>query len=95
MMQPSAAGQVVNDLMDVFRTIPASPNAARTALATAAVGQASYWDALLVATAAEAGCTIILTEDLADGSVMHGIRIMNPFDGAALAPRAATLLGAD
>jgi predicted nucleic acid-binding protein len=95
MMQPSAAGQVANDLMDVFRTIPASPNAVRTALATAAAGQASYWDALLVTTAAEAGCTIILTEDLADGSVMHGVRIMNPFDGAAQAPRTAALLGSD
>lgn len=34
----------------------------------------------------------ILTEDLADGSVLLGVRILNPFAGSALAPQAATLL---
>ena len=34
----------------------------RAALATAAGRQAAYWDALLVHTTAEAGCTAILTE---------------------------------
>lgn len=94
-MQLSAASQVANDLMDVFRIVTASPSAVRTALATAAAGQASYRDALLITTAAEAGCTIILTEDLGDGSVLNGVRILNQFDGATLAPQAAELLGPD
>jgi predicted nucleic acid-binding protein len=51
----------------------------RTALGTASHRRASYWDALLVATAAEGGCTAILTEDLADGAVLDGARIVNPF----------------
>ena len=61
-------------------------------MTTAAAGQASYWDALLVATAAEAGCTAILTEDLADGGVLLGMRILNPFAGDANAEQVARLL---
>jgi predicted nucleic acid-binding protein len=83
------------DWLDMFRTASASADAVRTALDTAAAGRASYWDALLVATAAEAGCTTILTEDLADGSLMHGVHILNPFAGGDLTPGAAALLVAD
>jgi predicted nucleic acid-binding protein len=56
--------------------------AVQVALADAAAGRASYWDALLVATAAEAGCTIILTEDMSDGAILGGLRIHNPFAAA-------------
>jgi len=52
------------------------------ALADAGARRASYWDALLVATAAEAGCGLILTEDLADGGKLGGVEIHNPFDSA-------------
>ncbi len=83
------------DWLDMFRTVPASVDAVRSALDAAASGRASYWDALLVATAAEAGCTAILTEDLADGALLHGVRILNPFAGDALSPEAATLLTAE
>ena len=61
--------------------------------ATATSGRASYWDALLILTAAEAGCAAILTEDLADGTELAGVRIINPFAGAALSTAAAALLG--
>ena len=80
------------DWLDMFQTVPASANAIRAALTSAAAGQASYWDALLVATAAEAGCTAILTEDLADGGVLLGMRILNPFAGDANAEQVARLL---
>lgn len=94
MMPPSAAASVAEALIDLFRTITASAGAVRTALATAAAGRASYWDALLLVTAAEAGCTAILTEDLSNGSVLHGVRVLNPFADGALSPQAAALLGA-
>jgi predicted nucleic acid-binding protein len=56
-------------------------------------GRASYWDALLVATAAEAGCAVILTEDLAHGSTLGGVAIHNPFTrGGGLTARARRLL---
>jgi predicted nucleic acid-binding protein len=83
------------DWLDMFQMASASSNAVRTALASVAAGRASYWDALLVATAAEAGCSAILTEDLADGTTMFGVRIVNPFAGAALSPAAEALLIAE
>ncbi|HEY8943531.1 MAG TPA: PIN domain-containing protein [Polyangiaceae bacterium] len=39
----------------------------------------SFWDALIVRAAAEAGCEVLLSEDLNDGQVIEGIRIENPF----------------
>jgi predicted nucleic acid-binding protein len=94
-MPAANAAQVARDMMDVFRTVAASASAIRSALSSAASGKASYWDALLVATAAEAGCTTILTEDLTDGTTLLGVRIINPFGGSGLTSEAAALLAAD
>ena len=68
-----------------------SAGAVRNALDAAAAGRASYRDALPVATAAAAGCTAILTEDLADGSLVRGVRILHPFAGGDLSSEAVAL----
>ncbi|MBW2522922.1 MAG: PIN domain-containing protein [Deltaproteobacteria bacterium] len=39
----------------------------------------SFWDALIVRSAAAAGCQRLLTEDLQDGQILDGVRIENPF----------------
>ena len=39
----------------------------------------SIWDSLIVAAAAEARCSKLLTEDLQHGQVIDGVRIENPF----------------
>jgi len=39
----------------------------------------SIWDGLIVAAAAEARCSKLLTEDLQHGQVVDGVRIENPF----------------
>ena len=83
------------DWLDMFPTIPASATAVRAALATASSGRASYWDALLVHTAAEAGCAAILTEDLAADTTLAGVRVINPFAGATLSTGAEALLAID
>jgi predicted nucleic acid-binding protein len=47
-----------------------------------------------VRTAGEAGCVAVLTEDLADGAELGGIRIHNPFAaGGGLTDPACRLLG--
>jgi predicted nucleic acid-binding protein len=89
-----AAAQA-NDWLAMFPTVAASASAIRAALASASAGTASYWDALLVATAAEAGCTTILTEDMGDGTVRHGVRILNPFAADGLTQAAEALLSTD
>jgi predicted nucleic acid-binding protein len=86
------AAEQARDWLTIFPILAASASAARTALGAAVSGRMSYWDALLVATAAEAGCETILTENLGVGSVMHGVRVVNPFAGGGLAAAAAVLL---
>jgi predicted nucleic acid-binding protein len=39
----------------------------------------SIWDAMLVAAAVRARCRVIYTEDLSDGQVIRGVRVVNPF----------------
>ncbi|HUB11204.1 MAG TPA: hypothetical protein VMB34_04540 [Acetobacteraceae bacterium] len=95
MMAPGDARQLAEPMLTLFPTAAASAGAVRTALELAANGRSSYWHALLLATAAEAGCAAILTEDLADGSVLAGVRIINPFAGSVLSPGAEALLADD
>ena len=49
----------------------------------------SYWDSLVVAAAARAGCACILTEDLDDGAVVDGVRVENPFRSGPRQPSSA------
>jgi predicted nucleic acid-binding protein len=39
----------------------------------------SYWDALILRCARQAGCSVLLTEDMQHGQVIEGVRIVNPF----------------
>jgi len=41
--------------------------------------QISFWDALIVQAALDAGCQRLFTEDLTDGQVFESVRIENPF----------------
>jgi predicted nucleic acid-binding protein len=41
-------------------------------------GRVSFWDALIIASAEEAGAEEIFSEDLNDGQVIAGIKIVNP-----------------
>lgn len=39
----------------------------------------SFWDSLIIVSAATAGASVLLTEDLNHGQVVEGVRIENPF----------------
>ena len=39
----------------------------------------SFWDSLIVAAAASAHCTQLLTEDLQPGQTIRGVTVRNPF----------------
>ena len=41
--------------------------------------QVSHWDGLILASAKEANCTILYSEDLQDGQSYDGITVVNPF----------------
>jgi predicted nucleic acid-binding protein len=39
----------------------------------------SFWDALIVRSAKQAGCSILFSEDLQSGREFNGLRVVNPF----------------
>lgn len=39
----------------------------------------SFWDGLVIRSAKQAGCSVLLTEDMQDTREVDGIRIVNPF----------------
>jgi predicted nucleic acid-binding protein len=39
----------------------------------------SYWDALVLRMAKQAGCRVVLSEDMQHGQEIDGVRIVNPF----------------
>jgi predicted nucleic acid-binding protein len=62
-----------------------------SALALAATNGLQIWDALILVTAAEAGCALLLSEDMQDGFVHRGVTVANPF-AARLHPLLADAL---
>ncbi len=62
--------------------VPADEHLVRRAANTAAAHQLSIFDALVLEAAAAAECEELWTEDLADGSTLRGVRIVNPFRAA-------------
>lgn len=39
----------------------------------------SYWDALILRSAKESGCRVLLSEDMQHGREVDGVKIVNPF----------------
>lgn len=75
-------------LFSRFETVTASPASVHEALDLHALHQLSFWDALIVQAARQSGCVQLLTEDLQGGSVIAGVRVVNPFATAPAAVRA-------
>lgn len=79
-------------LMTSFEIFSHSPGTVRTAMDEAAAGRFSFWDSMLLASAAEAGCTLVLSEDMKDGARFGAITIVNPFASGRLSVRVRELL---
>lgn len=77
-LAPEVAEQAVRDLsrLPVRQVTPAL---ILLAVRRSIESQLSFWDALIVETAIDAGASAILTEDLQHGQVIGGVRIFNPF----------------
>lgn len=64
---------------DAFEAADTTAAVLRQAVGLAVDHQLRIWDAIVLATAAEAGCQLLLTEDLQDGFVWAGVTVVNPF----------------
>jgi predicted nucleic acid-binding protein len=81
------------DWLTAFPITTASVTAFARAFRAFETGRFGLWDALLLATAGEAGCTIVLSEDMGDGAALDGITVRNPLQGDALPNDLRLLLG--
>lgn len=75
-----------------FSVIGTVPGTLFLAADLAADHDLRIWDAIVIATAASAGCSVLFSEDLQDGFSWGGLTIVNPF-AAELSPIVASILG--
>lgn len=62
-----------------FGYVPTTLDSLDRALFIMQTASISFWDAAIVASASEAGCSVLLTEDLNHGQIIAGVQIRNPF----------------
>jgi predicted nucleic acid-binding protein len=78
-LHPADARAAVLSWADAFEVAESSWTAMQAALDLCADHQLTMWDALILATAAEARCRILLTEDMQHGFTWRGLTLVNPF----------------
>jgi predicted nucleic acid-binding protein len=67
------------DWLGLLSVVSTDTTLVKSAIHTSRSSQLSYWDGLIVAAAARAGCERLLTEDLNDGQEIGPVRVENPF----------------
>lgn len=65
--------------LHAFRVRSIHPQLTLLAARRSMTSRLSYWDALIVESALEAGAGMLLTEDLQHGQMFAGLRVVNPF----------------
>ncbi|HRK40183.1 MAG TPA: PIN domain-containing protein [Burkholderiaceae bacterium] len=70
------------DMFEQFEVVQVTPVIIRAGLDLHQSRSVSFFDAIIVATAQTAGCTVLLSEDFNTGEVMGGLRIVNPLGHA-------------
>lgn len=76
---PPLAAKGILKTLSVFDIVQVSPALIQEAIDCSILNQLAFWDALIVASAASAGCSTLLSEDLNAGQEILGVRIQNPY----------------
>jgi predicted nucleic acid-binding protein len=80
-LQPAQAGAVV-DYLARLPVLPVAVSTVQKAIALHRDCSLSFWDALIVRSAIEAGADVIYSEDMQAGQRIEGLTITNPFQQA-------------
>ena len=75
---PQAAKRMIQS-WQVFEVVQITQDRILEAVDIHILNDVSFWDALIVAAANAARCTVLVTEDLNPGQVINGVRVENPF----------------
>jgi predicted nucleic acid-binding protein len=65
-----------------FLTPPSTDAVINKASELARAHRMQFWDCVVCAASAEAGAKVLITEDMQDGRMLDGLRLMNPFAAA-------------
>lgn len=74
----SRCRETLLDWAEAFATAESSSAAFVSAIDLATDHKLQFWDALIISVAAEAGCALLLSEDLQPGFSWHGATVVNP-----------------
>lgn len=69
----------VLDWRSQFAIIETSGDVIASAMDLAADHQLGFWDSIVLASASEASCRLLLSEDFQDGFTWRGVTVANPF----------------
>jgi predicted nucleic acid-binding protein len=73
-------GEAISDVLALVEPpLPLTLDLHAAARALAEEQQLSFYDALIVASAIEAGCNVLYSEDMQHGRTIDGVVIANPF----------------
>jgi predicted nucleic acid-binding protein len=73
------ARALVEKLRREFGSIGSDDETLGIALDLATEHKLQFWDALILSAAADAGCSLLLSEDLQAGFTWRGVRVVDPF----------------
>jgi predicted nucleic acid-binding protein len=77
-IEKSIAKNIVHDFRNM-KVVQVDPDIIEQGIDISISSQISFWDGLIIASAEFANCTTIISEDLNDGQIVRGIKIINPF----------------
>jgi predicted nucleic acid-binding protein len=77
-----AARAIILSWRDGFSLLDTSATGMLGAIELAKEHQIPIWDSIILATAAENGCRLLLSEDFQEGFTWSGITVTNPFASA-------------
>ena len=75
----SEAREILLSWRDAFPVIETSAEGMFGAVDLAAGHQFGLWDAVVLSTASQTGCRLLLSEDLQEGFTWGGVTVVNPF----------------
>ncbi len=82
-LKKDEAKEYVEFFADIFSVVQVSVPLILNAVDISIKTQFSFWDSLVLSTANESNCIIVYSEDLNDGQLVGGTKILNPFAGLA------------
>ncbi len=83
----SDAREAILSWRDTYPGVETSPETMLAAIDLATDHQLGIWDAVILSAASQAGCRLLLSEDLQEGFTWAGVTVVNPFSS----PRHALL----